>query len=59
MTRLGRILNLGKGVPSDPKAALAQYQAAAKANYGPAQYYLGMMYATGRGTDKNVDEARQ
>ena len=43
---------------SDPKKAVALYTKACDGNYEPGCYYLGRMYATGRGVAMDAVKAK-
>lgn len=54
---LGKMYELGHGVPHDKQQAIYWYTAAAKGKHNNARYKLGLIYEQGWGTDKNTDEA--
>jgi hypothetical protein len=47
----------GRGVPVDAREALKLYRKAAKHDYAPAEFDLGMMYLRGTGVPRDPDEA--
>jgi TPR repeat protein len=56
---LGRLYDLGLGVPQDYAAALSWYQKAANQGDAIAQYNLGISYANGRGVPQDYAAAVQ
>lgn len=54
---LGRIYDLGMGVPQNPSEASKWYRKAAEQGYMLAQSFLASMYATGKGVSKDSAEA--
>ncbi len=55
--QLGRMYDMGQGVPQDYKEAFRWYQAAAEQEHADAQRYLGFMYVEGRGVPQDYKEA--
>jgi hypothetical protein len=56
-TCLGTLYEYGDGVDQDYKLAMELYLSAAMQGYPAAQLLLAEMYARGRGTEKNMEEA--
>ncbi len=54
---LGRIYEVGEGVPQDYQEAVKWYRLAAAPGYADAQYNLGMMYLNGEGVAKDYVHA--
>lgn len=57
--QLGRMYELGAGVPKDEIKAMQIYQQAAQEGSGPAALKIGNAYYTGQGMEKNYKEAFQ
>lgn len=57
--RVGVILRDGLAGKKEPAAALKWFERAAKANYVPAQFALGQMFAKGEGVRQNVGRAAE
>jgi len=55
--QLGRMYDMGQGVPQDYKEAFRWYQAAANQGDADSQSRLGLMYATGKGIPQDYKEA--
>ena len=55
--QLGRMYDMGQGVPKDDKEAVRWYQAAANQGDADSQSRLGLMYATGKGIPQDYKEA--
>ncbi|MEZ0226869.1 MAG: tetratricopeptide repeat protein [Alphaproteobacteria bacterium] len=56
-TCLGTLYEYGDGVDEDHKLAMDLYLRAARQGYAAAQLLLAEMYAHGRGTERNMEEA--
>ena len=56
---IGNRLFEGRGVPRDPKAALAWFERAGNAGLVPAQFRVGNMYEKGTGVARDLKQARQ
>ena len=57
---LGEMYDLGKGgLYQDREEAFRWYSKAAEKGLPAAQYNLGFMYYNGKGTEKNLDEAKK
>jgi TPR repeat protein len=54
---VGRLLELGQGLPADPAGAAAAYRRAAARGYPPAQRQLGLLYLDGRGVARDPAQA--
>jgi serine/threonine-protein kinase len=57
MDKLGRMYELGSGVPRDATEAFRWYSKAAAAGEAAAIYHLGTVYEAGIGTVRNLNEA--
>ncbi len=57
MTLLAKLLMEGRGVPHDPKKAIALFQQAAAMQDAEAMYRLGVCYERGAGVPQNMVEA--
>ena len=49
----------GRGVPRDPRAAVAMFEKAGEKNLAPAQYRAGNAYEKGLGVTRDVEAARR
>lgn len=56
-TCLGTLHEYGDGVKQDDKLAMELYLKAARQGYAAAQLLLAEMYAAGKGTEQNMEEA--
>lgn len=46
--KLGRMYQVGEGVPQDDKQAITWFRKSAEQGFGPGQFYLGRMYRDGQ-----------
>jgi TPR repeat protein len=54
---LGKMYELGRGVPQDDEETVLWFGLAAEQGYAGAQYQLGQMYKEGRGVPQDDEEA--
>ena len=54
---LGNCYEVGKGVLQDLELAASYYSAAAKQNFGPAQFLMAQLFEQGKGTKANPVQA--
>ena len=54
---LGRMYDIGEGVPKDYAEAVIWFRRAAEQGYAVAQFVLGLMYANGDGVPKDDVQA--
>src|SRR4051794_25933705 len=51
------ICERGQGVPQNHAKAVKWFRESATQDYAPAQLFLGLMYASGKGVSRNMGEA--